>query len=210
MIEQHTALMRDNWNRVEPWAYSSMANTSRTLYERGTILVIDQNMTVRHWLTSLLADHGYHVVLGCPKRRFGQILYCFGPGHITLECQDCWVLARDTEVQKWARPMGCFGRPNVVPTATAEEAEAARQRIAPASIDLVITDIHLHDDAQAWEGYVLYHRWTVQQPRLPFLLMSATPCVRALSTLRYPNVRFLVKPFTQKVLLDAIAVLIKT
>ncbi len=36
----------------------------------------------------------------------------FCPGHITLECPDCWVLGSDRRSKKWARPMGCFGRPN--------------------------------------------------------------------------------------------------
>ncbi len=53
------------------------------------------------------------VILGCPKTPFfGQILcpvFWF-----TLECPDCWVLGSTRRSKKWARPMGCFGRPNVI------------------------------------------------------------------------------------------------
>ncbi len=51
--------------------------------------------------------------IGCPKRRFWpNSCPVFWPGHITLECPRLLVLGSDTEVQKWARPIGCFGRPS--------------------------------------------------------------------------------------------------
>lgn len=157
MIEQHTALMRDTWNSPEPWAYGWPEYTGQTLEERGTILVIDHDRTVRDFLASILPAHGY----------------------------------------------------DVVTATTAEEAEDVRQLIAPACIDLAMTDIHLRDDSPAWEGYVLYHCWTILQPKLPFVLMSDRSDSQALSALRRPAVRFLAKPFTAAVLLDTVTALIK-
>ena len=157
MLEQQTALMRGNWDNLEPWAYRWPTQHMERLNGRGTILVIDHDKAVRDFLTRFLPLYGYPVMSA----------------------------------------------------ATAEEAEDAKQLITPAAIDLVITDLHLHDSSEAWEGYALYHCWTALHPNLPFLLMSDLPCSQALTVLRRPAVRFLAKPFSSQVLLNTVAALVK-
>ena len=55
----------------------------------------------------------------------------------------------------------------VAPAATVQEAEAARQRLGLAGIDLVVADVHLSDNMQAQEGIVLVERWLAMRPTLP-------------------------------------------
>jgi DNA-binding response OmpR family regulator len=91
----------------------------------------------------------------------------------------------------------------VLTAATVQEAEAARQRFSPGSIDLIISNIHLTASAQAHAGYALYQRWRAQHPGLPFLLLSGDPATEDLLDIRARAVRWLAKPFTPGELLEA-------
>ena len=97
----------------------------------------------------------------------------------------------------------------VVATATAQEAEAARQRLGTADIGLVICDINLSANAQAQEGYALYQRWTAAEADLPFLLISGDPQTRTLPAIRTGAVYFLPKPFSINDLVVAVQALMR-
>ena len=98
----------------------------------------------------------------------------------------------------------------VVVAATSQEAEDALQRLDPATIGLVIIDIHLTADPHAQEGYVLYQRWTTAHPTLPFLLISGDPNSQTLPAIATGVVRFLAKPFSLTELLQAVQALVRT
>jgi DNA-binding NtrC family response regulator len=92
----------------------------------------------------------------------------------------------------------------VLPVGTVPEAEAARQRVGPGGIDLVIANINLTLDPAAREGYALAQRWRVQEPTLPVILISGDPTLQALPEIRAGAMRFLAKPLDLDALLQAV------
>jgi DNA-binding NtrC family response regulator len=88
--------------------------------------------------------------------------------------------------------------------ASAQEAEALKQRLGVEGIQLVITDINLTPIPQARAGYVLAQRWRALHPELPFILMSGDPNNLDLPDIRAGTLRFLLKPFRIEVLLDTV------
>jgi two-component system KDP operon response regulator KdpE len=81
-----------------------------------------------------------------------------------------------------------------LPVGTVQEAEAARQRLGPRGIDLVIANINLTSDMSAREGYALAQRWRAQEPTLPVILISGDPSLQALPEIQTGAMRFLAKP----------------
>ncbi len=78
--------------------------------ERQPVLFILEDL---HWsdpstldVLSLLIEHA----VGCPKTPFAKFLPSFWP-QSTLECQRLLGFGLGQRSKKWARPMGCFGRP---------------------------------------------------------------------------------------------------
>src|SRR5262249_54976600 len=84
---------------------------------------------------------------------------------------------------------------SVITAATVQEAEELRQRLTPASIDLVLVDVNLSHTLYGQEGYDLCQRWQAAQPALPFVLMSGATSRLPLPVARPSSVRFLAKPF---------------
>jgi DNA-binding NtrC family response regulator len=91
-----------------------------------------------------------------------------------------------------------------LPVGTVQEAEAARQRIGPGGLDLVITNINLTPDPTAREGYALAQRWRAQEPTLPIILISGNPRLQALPEIQAGAMRFLAKPLTLAAVLQAV------
>jgi DNA-binding NtrC family response regulator len=91
-----------------------------------------------------------------------------------------------------------------LPVGTVPEAEAARQRLGPGGLDLVIADIHLTVDPAAREGYALAQRWRAQEPTLPVILISGDPSLQALPEIQAGTMRFLAKPLDPDALLQAV------
>jgi DNA-binding NtrC family response regulator len=81
-----------------------------------------------------------------------------------------------------------------IPVGTVQEAEAARQRLGPGAIDLVIANINLTPDPTAREGYALAQRWRAQEPTLPVILISGDPSLQVLPEIQAGAMRFLAKP----------------
>lgn len=81
-----------------------------------------------------------------------------------------------------------------LPVGTVPEAEAARQRLGPGGIDLVIANINLTPDPAAREGYARAQRWRAQEPTLPVILISGDPSLQALPEIQAGAIRFLAKP----------------
>jgi DNA-binding response OmpR family regulator len=63
----------------------------------------------------------------------------------------------------------------VLTATTVPEAEAARQRLGPGSLNLVIANIHLTGGPEAREGDPVSQRWRAWHPGLPFALSSGHP-----------------------------------
>jgi DNA-binding NtrC family response regulator len=91
-----------------------------------------------------------------------------------------------------------------LPVGTVQEAEAARQRLGPRGIDLVIANINLTPDPTAREGYVLAQRWRAQEPTLPVILISGDPSLQALPEIQAGAMRFLAKPLALDAMLQAV------
>jgi DNA-binding NtrC family response regulator len=91
-----------------------------------------------------------------------------------------------------------------IPVGTVPEAEAARQRLGPGGIDLVIANINLTPDPTAREGYALAQRWRAQEPTLPVILISGDPSLQALPEIQAGAMRFLVKPLALDAMLQAV------
>jgi two-component system OmpR family response regulator len=91
-----------------------------------------------------------------------------------------------------------------LPVGTVQEAEAARQRLGPGGLDLVIANINLTPDPAAREGYALAQRWRAQEPTLPVILISGDPSLQALPEIQAGAVRFLAKPLALDALLQAV------
>jgi two-component system, response regulator FlrC len=92
----------------------------------------------------------------------------------------------------------------VLTAATVQEAEEAKQQVAPGGIDVVIANIHLTADLQAREGYALWQRWTAGNPQVRFILMSGDPSSRDLPAIRAGAVRWLTKPFSPAEVLEGV------
>jgi DNA-binding NtrC family response regulator len=92
----------------------------------------------------------------------------------------------------------------VISAATDQEAEEIKQRLGVGAIQLVVADIHLTREPQARAGYALAQRWRALHPELPFILMSGDSSNQDLPDIRAGVVRFLVKPFSMTVFLDAV------
>jgi DNA-binding response OmpR family regulator len=92
----------------------------------------------------------------------------------------------------------------VLTATTVPDAEAARQRLGPGSLDLVIANIRLTAGPEAREGYTLALRWRAWYPGLPFLLISGDPSTADPPAIRTGAVRWLAKPFTPGELLEAV------
>ena len=91
-----------------------------------------------------------------------------------------------------------------LPVGTVEEAEAARQRLGPEGIDLVIANVNLTPDPAAREGYALAQRWRAQELTLPVILISGDPSLQALPEIQAGAMRFLAKPLGPGALLQAV------
>jgi DNA-binding NtrC family response regulator len=91
-----------------------------------------------------------------------------------------------------------------LPVGSVPDAEAARQRLGPGGIDLVIADIHLTPDPTAREGYALAQRWRAQEPTLPVLLISGDPSLQALPEVQAGTMRFVAKPLALAAVLQAV------
>jgi DNA-binding NtrC family response regulator len=98
------------------------------------------------------------------------------------------------------RPEGC----RVLTATTVQEAEEAKQRVAPGGIDVVLANIHLTADREAREGYALWQRWTALDPHPRFILMSGDTSSRDLPAIRAGAVRWLTKPFSHAGVLEAV------
>jgi DNA-binding NtrC family response regulator len=97
----------------------------------------------------------------------------------------------------------------VVTATTVQEAEGALHHPGPRALDLVITDIRLTNTPQAREGLLLFERWTVVYPTLPFLLISGYPGI-TLPAVRSGVVPFLGKPFAIRTFLQRVEMLLQT
>jgi DNA-binding response OmpR family regulator len=97
----------------------------------------------------------------------------------------------------------------ILTATTVPEAEAARQRVSPGGLALVIAKIHLIAAPEARGGCALAQRWRAQQPGPPFLLLSADPSTAELSDIRTGAVRWLAKPFSPGELLDAVRAILR-
>jgi CheY-like chemotaxis protein len=92
----------------------------------------------------------------------------------------------------------------VLTAATVQEAEEAKQRVAPGGINVVIANIHLTADREAREGYALWQRWTALDPHPRFILISGDPSSRDLPAMQAGAVRWLAKPFSPAEVLEAV------
>ncbi len=99
--------------------------------------------------------------------------------------------------------LGIYGY-RVVAAASVEEAEAAKQRLGVAGIQLAIIDVHLTPGPRARAGYTLAQRWRAQHPRLPVMLISGDPSNQDLPEVHAGDMRFLLKPFRIDVLLEIV------
>lgn len=106
----------------------------------------------------------------------------------------CFLLAKALASRGW----------EVVTATTVQEAEAASHRLGPEDIGLVITDVHLSNNVDVWEGLGLYTRWTAAHPTLPFVLMSGDPRCKTFAAVCNGAVGFLSKPFTLRRLFEAV------
>jgi two-component system response regulator FlrC len=88
--------------------------------------------------------------------------------------------------------------------ATVQQAEEAKRQVTPGDIEVVIANIHLTADPEAWEGYALWQRWTALDPQPRFILISGDPRTRDLPAIRAGAVRWLAKPFSSAEALEAI------
>jgi DNA-binding NtrC family response regulator len=106
----------------------------------------------------------------------------------------CFLLSQALVSQGW----------EVVTATTVQEAEAAGRRLGPEALGLVIADVHLSGNLNAWEGVELYTRWSGAHPTLPFLLISGDPRCKAFAAVRNGSVGFLYKPFDLQRLFKAV------
>lgn len=99
--------------------------------------------------------------------------------------------------------LGFYGY-EVLTAASVPEAEAIRQHVGRAGLDLVITDLRLTHLPHAREGCELIQRWQAATPRLPFILMGGDLRCDVVRTLPSRGVWCLTKPFETAVLLTTI------
>jgi DNA-binding NtrC family response regulator len=99
--------------------------------------------------------------------------------------------------------LGFYGY-EVLTAASVPEAEAIRQHVGRAGLDLVITDLRLTHLPHAREGCELIQRWQASTPRLPFILMGGDLRCDVVWTLPSRGVWCLTKPFETAVLLTTI------
>lgn len=106
----------------------------------------------------------------------------------------CFLLSQALVLRGW----------EVVTATTVEEAEAVSRRHGPENIGLVITDVHLSNNLDAWEGFEIYTRWTAAHPTLPFLLMSGDSRCKTFAAVRNGSAGFLSKPFAFQHLFETV------
>jgi len=71
-------------------------------------------------------------------------------------------------------------------------------------IQLVISDIHLTPGRQVRAGYALAHRWQVQHPWLPVIIISGDSSNQDLPGVRDGSLQFLLKPFQMEAFLEGV------
>jgi DNA-binding NtrC family response regulator len=107
-------------------------------------------------------------------------------------------------IREWlGAVLGLYGYA-VLTAANVPEADAIRQRVGRASLDLVITDLRLTHVPHAREGADLIQRWHADTPQLPFILISGDVRLQEVGGLPRRVVQYLAKPFEVTALLSAV------
>jgi DNA-binding NtrC family response regulator len=114
------------------------------------------------------------------------------------------IVEDDAGVRQFLEDVLRFQGYQVLTAADVPEAEAARQRVGPGGIDVVIAHINLTPDPAAREGYGLAQRWRAQEPTLPVILISGDPSLQALPEIQAGAMRFVAKPQVLEAVLQAV------